>query len=116
MPAGEAFARAWIEAWNRHDLTAILSHYAEDIVFTSPAAARITGDASGRVVGKAVLAAYWGEALRRVPDLRFTLRSVLAGVDSVAIRYHSSRTDAEVVEVVRFGADGLAVEASAYYE
>jgi len=116
MPTGEAFARAWIEAWNQHDLTAILSHYAEDIVFTSPAAARITGDVSGRVVGKAALAAYWGEALRRVPDLRFTLRSVLAGVDSVAIRYHSSRTDAEVVEVICFGADGLAVEASAYYE
>ncbi len=116
MPTGEAFARAWIEAWNQHDLEAILSHYAEDIVFTSPAAARITGDASGRVAGKAALAAYWGEALRRVPDLRFTLHSVLAGVDSVAIRYHSSRTDAEVVEVVRFGADGLAVEACAYYE
>ena len=116
MPTVEAFARVWIEAWNRHDLEAILSHYADDIVFTSPAAAKITGDASGRVVGKAALAAYWGEALRRIPDLRFTLRSVLPGVESVAIRYHSSRTDAEVVEVVRFGPDGLAVEASAYYE
>ncbi len=116
MPTGEAFARAWIEAWNQHDLEAILSHYAEEIVFTSPAAAKITGDASGRVEGKAALAAYWGEALRRIPDLRFTLRSVLAGVESVAIRYHSSRTDAEVVEVVRFGADGLVVEACAYYE
>ncbi|MDO8411363.1 MAG: nuclear transport factor 2 family protein [Phenylobacterium sp.] len=116
MPTGEAFARAWIEAWNRHDLEAILSHYAEDVVFTSPAAAKITGDASGRVAGKAALAAYWGEALRRIPDLHFTLRSVLAGVDSVAIRYHSSRTEAEVVEVVCFGADGLVVEAFAYYE
>lgn len=116
MPTGEAFAQDWIEAWNRRDLEAILSHYAEDIVFTSPAAPRITGDASGRVAGKAALAAYWGEALSRLPDLRFTLRGVLAGVDSVAIRYHSSRTNAEVVEVVRFGPDGLAVEASAYYE
>jgi ketosteroid isomerase-like protein len=116
MPTGEAFAQAWIEAWNQHDLEAILSHYAEDIVFISPAAAKITGDASGRVAGKAALAAYWGEALRRIPDLRFTLRSVLVGVNSVAIRYHSSRTHAEVVEVVCFGADGLVVEASAYYE
>ena len=116
MLRGEAFARAWIEAWNGRDLKAILSHYAHDIVFTSPAAAKITGDASGRVAGQAALAAYWGEALRRIPDLHFTLRSVLVGVESVAIRYHSSRTDAEVVEVVRFGADGLVVEASAYYE
>lgn len=116
MVDGEAFADAWIDAWNRHDLADILSHYGEDIVFISPAAVRITGEASGRVVGKAALAAYWAEALRRVPDLTFTLRSVLTGVDSVALRYHSSRTNAEVVEVFRFGPDGLAVEAAAYYE
>jgi len=116
MVDGEAFADAWIAAWNQHDLAAILSHYGEDIVFFSPAAARITGEASGRVAGKAALAAYWGEALRRVPDLTFTLREVLKGVNSVALRYHSSRTNAEVVEVLRFGPDGLAVEAAAYYE
>lgn len=116
MIDGEAFADAWIAAWNQHDLAAILSHYADDIVFVSPAAARITGDASGRVVGKTALAAYWGEALRRVPDLAFTLRSVFTGVDSIALRYHSSRTAAEVVEVLRFGPEGLAVEAAAYYE
>lgn len=115
-PEAEGFAHAWIEAWNAHDLEAILSHYGEDIVFVSPAAARITGDASGRVVGKAALATYWAEALKRAPDLRFTLRSVLKGPDSLALRYHSSRTDAEVVEVLRFGPDGLAVEAAAYYE
>jgi ketosteroid isomerase-like protein len=26
----------WIEGWNRHDLDAILSHYADDVEFTSP--------------------------------------------------------------------------------
>ena len=33
------FAREWIEAWNSHDLDAILSHYATDVVLTSPVAA-----------------------------------------------------------------------------
>ncbi|MDO8900927.1 MAG: nuclear transport factor 2 family protein [Phenylobacterium sp.] len=116
MPVGEDFAQAWIEAWNQHDLAAILPHYAEDVVFTSPAATRITGEPLGRVEGKAALAAYWGAALRQVPDLTFTLRGVFGGVNGLALRYHSSRTDAEVVEVIRFGPDGLAVEASAYYE
>ena len=115
-PDAEGFARAWIEAWNAQDLEAILSHYAEDILFGSPAAARITGDASGRVVGKPALKAYWSEALKRSPDLHFTLKSVLKGPDSLALRYHSSRTGAEVVEVLRFGPDGLAVDAAAYYE
>ncbi len=68
------------------------------------------------MVGKAALAAYWGEALKRAPDLQFTLRSVLKSPDALALRYHSSRTGGEVVEVLRFGLDGLAVEAAAYYE
>jgi ketosteroid isomerase-like protein len=111
-----ALAEAWIADWNSHDLARILSHYADGVVFISPASIRITGDPSGRVVGKDALAAYWGRALEMAPDLTFTLRGVLCGPDAVAIRYHSSRTGAEVVEVLRFGADGLAVEAAAYYE
>lgn len=44
MVQGEAFADAWIAAWNHHDLAAILSHYGEDTIFVSPAAARVTGE------------------------------------------------------------------------
>lgn len=111
-----AFAAEWVEAWNTHDLDRILTHYADDIVFISPASTRYTGDPSGRVAGKAALAAYWGRALAAIPDLRFTLRSVLSGPNAVAIRYFSSRTQAEVIEVLRFGPDGLVAEAAAYYE
>lgn len=112
----KAFAAEWIAAWNSHDLPRILSHYAEDVVFTSPASTRITGDPSGRVVGKAALEAYWSRALAQIPDLTFTLRSVLSGPNAVAIRYFSSRTSAEAVEVLRFNDDGLAIESAAYYE
>lgn len=109
-------AQDWIAAWNSHDLDAILAHYAQEIVFVSPASTRITGDPTGRVVGKAALRVYWGKALAGAPDLTFTLRKVFRGPDSLAIAYHSSRTGGEVVEVLRFGPDGLAVEAAAYYE
>ncbi|HEX6866554.1 MAG TPA: nuclear transport factor 2 family protein [Caulobacteraceae bacterium] len=112
----EAFAAEWIAAWNSHDLDRILSHYADDIVFESPASTRITGDPSGRVVGKAALADYWRQALERVPDLTFTLRSVYGGAQGVAIRYHSSRTGRETVEVLQFNEAGLATWAAAYYE
>lgn len=111
-----AAAEEWIAAWNAHDLDRILGHYAPDIVFTSPASTRITGDPSGRVVGKAALEAYWAAALAGGPDLTFTLLGVLSGPDGVAIRYRSSRTGGEVVEVLRFGPDGLVHEAAAYYE
>lgn len=116
MTDPRAFAEAWIEDWNNHNLGRLLSHYGDDVVFVSPASTRITGDPSGRVVGKDALAAYWARALESAPDLTFTLRGVLSGPDGVAIRYHSSRTGAEVVEVLRFDADGLVVEAAAYYE
>ena len=116
IPDAQAFAAAWIDAWNRHDLEDILSHYAPEIVFVSPAAPRITGDPSGRVVGKAALAKYWRAALEAVPDLRFELVSVLRGAEGLALRYRSSRTGREVVEVLSFDASGLAVAAAAYYE
>ena len=114
-PEPQAFAEAWIAAWNAHDLDQILAHYAEDIVFISPNAAKYTGDPSGRVVGKAALRDYWGRALR-VGGLHFTLRGVYSGPDGIAIRYFSSRTGAEAVEVVRFGDDGLVRESAAFYE
>lgn len=113
---GAEFGETWIAAWNAHDLDAILALYAQDIVFLSPASIRITGDPSGRVVGKDALRSYWGRALEMTPDLRFTLKSIFNGVDGVAIRYHSSRTGAEVVEVHRLDAEGLVREAAAYYE
>jgi ketosteroid isomerase-like protein len=112
----EDFAAEWIAAWNAHDLERILSHYAADVVFESPASTRITGDPSGRVVGKAALRDYWRQALERVPDLTFTLRAVYGAAGGLAIRYHSSRTGQEVVEVLRFNEAGLATWAGAYYE
>lgn len=111
-----AFAEAWIAAWNAHDLERILSHYADDVVFDSPASTRITGDPSGRVIGKAALRDYWRQALERVPDLTFSLVAVYAGAGGVAIRYHSSRTGGEAVEVLRFNDAGLASWAGAFYE
>jgi ketosteroid isomerase-like protein len=114
-PDPQGFAEAWVAAWNAHDLEAVLSHYAEAIVFVSPNSTRFTGDPTGRVEGKAALRDYWAKALT-VGGLTFTLRGVYAGPDGVAIRYLSSRTGAEAVEVVRFDAQGLVIESAAYYE
>jgi ketosteroid isomerase-like protein len=114
-PDPHAFAQAWIELWNAQDLEGVLAHYAEDVVFVSPNSTRFTGDPSGRVVGKAALRDYWSRALA-TPGLQFTLRAVYAGPDGVAIRYFSSRTDAEAVEVARFNAEGLIAESAAFYE
>jgi acyl-CoA thioester hydrolase len=69
-----AFARAWIDAWNRRDVEAVLAHYADDATFVSPRAERITGSAV--VVGKPALRAYWQAALGQ-RQLEFTLDEAL---------------------------------------
>jgi uncharacterized protein (TIGR02246 family) len=33
-----AFVDSWLQGWNDHDLAQILDHFADDVVFTSPAA------------------------------------------------------------------------------
>ena len=115
-PDPRAFAEAWVAAWNVQDLEAIVSHYADEIVFVSPYSTRYTGDPSGRVAGKPALRDYWMRALAAAPDLRFTLRGVCSGPDGIAIRYFNSRTGGEVVEVVRFDGEGLVRESAAFYE
>jgi ketosteroid isomerase-like protein len=110
----DVFAREWIDAWNAHDLERILRHYAEDVVFESPGVRQLMNDPSGRVVGKAALRAYFAKGLARMPDLHFELRDVLVGVSGCAIRFWSKLAAGEVIEVLRFGPDGLVVSGEAY--
>jgi len=67
--SSEAFAARWAEAWNRGDVNAVLEHFHEDIVFTSPTALAMVG--SPIVRGKDALRAYWTAALARIGSLRF---------------------------------------------
>src|SRR5271170_703220 len=67
----QKFVDSWEQGWNAHDLERVLSHFADDVVFTSPVAAQLLGDSDGVIRGKAALREYWTEGLRRIPDLRF---------------------------------------------
>ena len=83
------FARQWIAAWNAHNLNLIITHYADDVVFSSPFVTRIGAGASGSVRGRAALLDYFSAALDRFPALSFQLRAVLIGIDTVTILYDS---------------------------
>lgn len=107
------FANAWIDAWNRHDLDAVLSHYTEDFEFASPFIRDIAGVESGRLRGKAEVGAYWRLGLRRIPDLRFELVDVLCGVDGLTLYYRGHRGMA--AETFQFAADGKVERALACY-
>ena len=113
VPEPAGFARQWLTAWNAHDLEALLAHFADDVVFTSPVAAQLLPDTAGIIRGKAALRAYWTEGLRRIPDLHFELVGVYAGVEAIVINYRNQKGGL-VNEVLRF-ADGLVIEGHGCY-
>jgi hypothetical protein len=85
----DEFAQRWIEAWNDRDLECIISHYAEDVVFSSPFIQKIGASPAGAVRGRKDLQAYFQAALDRYPSLTFHLRGVFRGIDSVTLLYDS---------------------------
>ena len=105
ITSSDAFAREWIQAWNRRDLEALLLCYADDVEFRSPLAAKLLGEASGTVHGKAKLRDYFAKALAAFPgDLDIELLGVYQGVDSLVVHFQArGRKGAEVMEMNREG-------------
>ena len=88
-PEAAGFAREWIDAWNARDVEAVLAHYDDDVVFTSPTALRFVPESDGTVQGKDALRAYWTVALEENPDLHFELVGVYTGIDTIVLHYRN---------------------------
>lgn len=102
----EVFAQQWAEAWNAHDLDAVLAHFTEDAVFTSPLAAAIMPESRGVLRGKNAIDAYWRLGLEKIPDLHFTVIHVYTGLETVVINY-SNQAGNLVNEVLHLNEHGL---------
>ncbi|HFK5527039.1 nuclear transport factor 2 family protein [Elizabethkingia anophelis] len=114
MSKAQQFAKTWIEAWNSHDMNAILNHYSEDIEITTPMIKMALGEGDGSLKGKEAVADYWRRALDKMPDLHFELYDVTEGVDSVAL-YYKSVMDKKAVEVMFFNEEGKVNKMFAHY-
>ena len=113
-PEAMAFARQWVAAWNSHDLDAIVSHYAPDVVLTSPVAAKILSDPSGTVRGETALRDYFRRGLEAYPDLHFELLEVMAGLSSVVLCY-TNQKGTKTAEFMELGKNGKIVRVVANY-
>lgn len=113
LEEAERFARDWIRAWNRHDVEAVLSHYAEKVELASPFVAQVLGDPSGVVRGKDNLRMFFDLGLSLFPDLEFELLQVFAGVSSLVVVYRSV-DDTLVAEVMVLNPQGQVVKAMAH--
>ena len=108
------FAGHWISAWNSHDLAAILSHYSNEVVLSSPVAARILNDPAGRITGKDALRAYFQKGLEAYPSLSFQLVDVLKGLSSVVL-YYVNHANTKTAEYMEFDESGKVVRVVANY-
>jgi ketosteroid isomerase-like protein len=113
-PEPGAFAKRWAQEWNSRDLDQVLAHYAPDVVFRSPVAARVVPESGGVIQGLDALRDYWSQALARTPDLRFEVLDVYAGIDTLVIRFRN-QLDEVRCEVLRFQ-DGLVVEGEGTFQ
>ncbi|HMY60018.1 MAG TPA: nuclear transport factor 2 family protein [Pseudomonadota bacterium] len=107
------FAESWIAAWNAHDLDAILHHYSDDVVFSSPLIPKIAGEPSGVLCGKPAIRLYWQRGLSLLPNLHFSLLHVLCGMSEVTLVYKGHR--GIVAETFFFQESGQVVRACACY-
>jgi hypothetical protein len=108
-------AQEWVNAWNAHDMDAILSHYAEDIVFYSPVIQQINKDPKGCIQGKAALREYFAKGLAAYPDLHFELYHILEGINSVVI-YYKSIANRLSAEMMVLNEQGKVKEVRAHYK
>jgi ketosteroid isomerase-like protein len=98
------FSEQWVRAWNAHDVELVLEHFHNDVLFTSPVAAKLLPGTAGVVRGKPALRHYRTQALQRIRNLRFVVEDVYQGIDTIAIVYRNQE-DALVCEVLRFSGD-----------
>ncbi len=110
----QAFAHAWVTAWNRHDIDEILSHYAEDFEMTSPFISERTEGKTSTLYGKKAVGDYWIAALQRFPELHFELLDVLTSRNSLVI-YYKSVMDKMAAEIFVFDECGKVVKSIAHY-
>jgi ketosteroid isomerase-like protein len=108
------FAERWVGAWNAHDLEAIMSHYGDEVELVSPVAQELFGVPAGRVIGKDKLREYFSRGLKAFPELRFELKDVLVGVESVVL-YYLNQKGTRTAELVGFSAEGKVTRVAAHY-
>jgi ketosteroid isomerase-like protein len=116
MSSTEALARDWLRAFNEKDLDGLLALYADDCRHTSPKIRALHPETGGQLVGKAALRAWWADAFKRLPGLKYEETLVTAAEKSVFLEYvrHAPNEPPMYVAEV-FECDGGRIVASRVY-
>ncbi len=85
--------RAWLAAFNAHDIDALVNLYAEDATHTSPKIRALHPQTGGKLLGRAALKEWWADAIKRLPTLRYEELTVTASDDRVFLEYQRHASD-----------------------
>ena len=113
----EAIALKWFEAFNTHNLEALLSLYHNDAKHFSPKLKIRKPETNGLVCGKNALREWWQDAFDRLPTLNYTYTTLTANSDRVFMEYirkvagEAEMLVSEVLEI----RDGLIVASRVYH-
>lgn len=83
----ERIARAWMDAFNAHDVDRLMGLYAERCTHTSPKIRLLYPETGGLLLGKDALRRWWKDALQRVPTLRYELSGITCSADRAIVEY-----------------------------
>lgn len=110
-------ARAWLDAFARADLDALLALYADAAEHTSPKIRARHPDTGGVLRGKAALRAWWADAFARLPGLGYELLALTGDERRVFmeyVRHAPGEPDLPVAEVLEVEG-GLIVASRVYH-
>ena len=112
-----ALGRAWLAAFNAHDVEGLVALYAESCTHTSPKIRALHPETGGALVGKPALSAWWREANARLPGLRYECVAMTANDERVFIEYtrHAPNEPAMPVAEVFDVKDGRVVASRVYH-
>lgn len=80
-------AKFWLDAFNRHDLNALLDLYHEDAEHFSPKLKLRKPETNGMVRGKDALRLWWKDAFDRMPGLQYIEKKLTANNERVFMEY-----------------------------
>ncbi|HEX9979600.1 MAG TPA: nuclear transport factor 2 family protein [Flavobacterium sp.] len=83
----EAIARKWFDAFNSHNLEALLSLYDDDAQHFSPKLKIRRPETNGLVAGKTALRDWWQDAFDRLPSLHYKATSLTANNQRIFMEY-----------------------------
>lgn len=117
MTENRTIATRWFEAFNQHDLEALLALYSDTAEHYSPKLRARQPETNGKVRGKEALREWWRDAFERLPTLQYTPTTLTANKERVFmeyVRHVEGAPDmlvAEVLEII----DGMIVASRVYH-